>query len=42
MKMQTNYKVAADCIVKDILVKEGDSVDTQQVLIALDIIPPKE
>lgn len=42
MKMQTNYKVTADCIVKDILVKEGDSVSTHQVLITLDILPPKE
>lgn len=42
MKMQTNYKVTADCIVKDILVKEGDSVNTHQVLITLDILPPKE
>ena len=42
MKMQTNYKVTADCIVKDILVKGGDSVNTHQVLITLDILPPKE
>ena len=38
MKMQSNYKVTSDCIVKEILVNEGDSVNANQVLIALDII----
>jgi biotin carboxyl carrier protein len=38
MKMQSNYKVTSDCIVKDILVNEGDSVNANQVLITLDII----
>ncbi len=38
MKMQSNYKVTSDCIVKDILVNEGDSVNANQVLVVLDII----
>lgn len=42
MKMQTSYKVTTDYIVKEILVKEGDSVNTNQVLITLDISSPKE
>ena len=38
MKMQSNYKVNADCFVKEILVQEGDAVNANQVLITLDII----
>lgn len=38
MKMQSNYKVSAPCVVKDILVKEGDSVNANQVVMTLDII----
>ncbi len=38
MKMQSNYKVNADCIVKNILVNEGDPVNSNQVLVELDII----
>lgn len=38
MKMQSNYKVTSDCVVKDILVNEGDRVNANQVLILLDII----
>ncbi len=38
MKMQSNYKVSSDCVVKDILVNEGDTVKANQVLIMLDII----
>ena len=38
MKMQSNYKVNADCIVKNILVSEGDPVNSNQVLVELDII----
>lgn len=37
MKMQSNYKVAADCKVKDVLVQEGDSARTDQVLIRLEV-----
>ena len=37
MKMQSNYKVNADCTVKDILVNVGDSVRVEQALIKLDI-----
>ena len=38
MKMQSNYKVSAPCAVKEILVKEGDSVNANQVVMTLDII----
>lgn len=38
MKMQSNYKVNADCIVRNILVNEGDPVNSNQVLVELDII----
>lgn len=35
MKMQNNYKVATDCVVKEILVNEGDAVQSDQVMITL-------
>ena len=38
MKMQSNYKVNSPCIVKDILVNEGDSVNSNQVIMTLDVI----
>ncbi|WP_292267869.1 acetyl-CoA carboxylase biotin carboxyl carrier protein subunit [Butyricimonas sp.] len=41
MKMQSNYKVNADCRVKEVLVTEGDSVTGNQVLVVLDIINEK-
>ena len=37
MKMQSNYKVSADCTVKEVLVSEGDSVRVEQPLIKLDL-----
>lgn len=37
MKMQSNYKVNADCKVKDVLVNEGDSVRVEQTLIRLEV-----
>ena len=37
MKMQSNYKVNADCTIKEILVQEGDAVSADQVLILLDL-----
>ncbi len=37
MKMQSNYKVSAECTVKEVLVKEGDSVRVEQPLIKLDL-----
>ncbi|MEG1904685.1 MAG: biotin/lipoyl-containing protein, partial [Bacteroidales bacterium] len=37
MKMQSNYKVNSDCVIKEILVKEGDAVSSDQVLIKLDL-----
>ncbi len=37
MKMQSNYKVSADCKVKDVLVAEGDSVRVEQSLIKLEV-----
>ncbi len=38
MKMQSNYKVSSPCVVKDILIAEGDSVDKDQVLMTLEIL----
>ncbi len=35
MKMQSNYKVTSNCTVKEILIKEGDTVSADQVLILL-------
>ena len=37
MKMQSNYKVAEDCVIKEVLVSEGDSVMANAVLVKLDI-----
>lgn len=37
MKMQSNYKVSADCRVKKVLVREGDLVQVGQVLVLLDL-----
>ncbi|BEH00528.1 biotin/lipoyl-containing protein [Bacteroides sedimenti] len=37
MKMQSNYKVTSDCYIKEILVNEGDSVNSDQQLILLDL-----
>ena len=42
MKMQSNYKVSSACTVREILVKEGDSVTSNQVLLSLDVITEKE
>lgn len=42
MKMQSNYKVSADCYIKEIMVAEGDSVSNNQVLIKLDLNVEKE
>ncbi len=38
MKMQSNYKVSAPCMVKKIMVSEGDLVNANQVLVDLDVI----
>lgn len=38
MKMQSNYKVNSECVVKEILVSEGDSVNSNQVIMTLDVI----
>ena len=37
MKMQSNYKVASDCSIKDVLIAEGDTVRAEQVLIKLEV-----
>lgn len=42
MKMQTNYKVTADCMVKDILVNEGDTVPANQVMVTLEPLLSEE
>lgn len=38
MKMQSNFKVSAPCRVKEVMVSEGDTVNTNQVLVRLDLI----
>ena len=42
MKMQSNYKVSSDCLVREILVKEGDTVNGNQVLMTLEVINQEE
>ena len=42
MKMQSNYKVSSECTVKDILVNEGDAVNSNQVIMTLDLIKKEE
>ena len=42
MKMQSNYKVSSDCQVHEILVKEGDTVNANQVLMTLEVINQEE
>lgn len=37
MKMQSNYKVTADCKVADVLVSDGETVSAEQVLVKLKI-----
>lgn len=36
MKMQSEYKVKRDCVIKDILVSEGDTIDGNQTLVTLE------
>ena len=36
MKMQSEYKVKRECTIKDVLVKEGDTVEGNQTLIVLE------
>jgi biotin carboxyl carrier protein len=42
MKMQNNYKVSADCVIKEILVNEGDAISANQLLIALELVVDSE
>ena len=42
MKMQSNYKVSSDCRVREILVKEGNTVNVNQVLMTLEVINQEE
>ena len=37
MKMMSNYKVAEDCIIKEVNVKEGESVMANAVLAKLEL-----
>ena len=37
MKMKSNYKVNSNCRIKEILIKEGDTINGDQVLIKLDL-----
>lgn len=41
MKMQNNYKVASDCVVKEILVTEGEAIKSNQLLIRLGVLDMK-
>ncbi|NVO02977.1 MAG: acetyl-CoA carboxylase biotin carboxyl carrier protein subunit [Bacteroidetes bacterium] len=36
MKMQSEYKVKRDCIIKEILVSEGDNIEGKQTLIVIE------
>ena len=36
MKMESEYKAHQDCVVKEILVKEGDNIDGNQPLVVLE------
>jgi biotin carboxyl carrier protein len=38
MKMQNSYKVASDCMIKEIVVTEGEAINSNQLLIRLDLI----
>ena len=38
MKMQSNYKVNRECVLKEILVNAGDSVNSNPVIMTLDVI----
>lgn len=40
MKMQSEFKASGDKIVREILVKEGDTVDAHQVMVKLDNVEP--
>ena len=40
--MQSNYKVNSECVVKENLVNEGDSVNSNQVIMTLDVIKEDE
>lgn len=42
MKMQSNLKVVGDCVVREVMVAEGDSVASGQPMIKLDIITNNE
>lgn len=37
MKMQNSYKVATDCRIKEIAVNEGEAINSNQLLVRLDI-----
>ena len=42
MKMQSNFKVSADCTVESVLVQEGESVNAGQVLVKLQLTDKQE
>jgi biotin carboxyl carrier protein len=41
MKMQNNYKVAADCTVREIIVTEGEAIHSNQLLMRLELVNTK-
>lgn len=42
MKMQSNYKVSADCEVAQVMIQDGDTVSAEQVLVKLKVNDKKE
>lgn len=42
MKMQSNYKVSSDCIIRRILVSEGDTINSNHILMTLDFLKGEE
>lgn len=42
MKMQSNYKVSADCEVAQVMIQDGDTVSAEQVLVKLKVDDKKE
>ena len=35
MKMQSNYKVASDCTIKEVLIKDGDTMNVNDLVMKL-------
>ena len=37
MKMQSNYKVASDCTIKEVLIKDGDTMKANDLVMKLEV-----